>query len=171
MPRIEGRPPELSDEEEARVQAGIAADPDNPEWTDEDFAPARPAAEVLPAALYAALTRPGGRPKAEVTKVQMNLGLDRAAVEAFKATGPGWQTRMLANPEKDIAEVRTEEGQLYLLVAIDRTSAFAFAELHKKAIRRIADDFLRAIATAIPYKISTVLTDSGTHFTEPAGNA
>src|SRR3954468_24370141 len=29
----------------------------------------------------------------------------------------------------DIAEVRTEEGRLYLLVAIDRTSKFAFAEL------------------------------------------
>ena len=33
----------------------------------------------------------------------------------------------------DIAEVRTEEGRLYLLVAIDRTSKFAFVELHEKA--------------------------------------
>jgi uncharacterized protein (DUF4415 family) len=40
--------PEISDEEEARIQAGIAADPDNPEWTDEDFANARPFAEVYP---------------------------------------------------------------------------------------------------------------------------
>jgi hypothetical protein len=30
----------------------------------------------------------------------------------------------------DIAEVRTEEGKLYLFVAIDRTSKFAYAELH-----------------------------------------
>ena len=29
----------------------------------------------------------------------------------------------------DIAEVRTEEGKLYLFVAIDRTSKFAYAEL------------------------------------------
>jgi hypothetical protein len=29
-------------EEEAAVQRGIAADPDNPEWTAEDFAKARP---------------------------------------------------------------------------------------------------------------------------------
>ncbi len=94
MPKDRRVPPELNDEEEARVQAGIAADPDNPEWTDEDFARARPAAEALPPALYAALTRPRGRPKADVTKVQMNLRLDRDAVEAFKATGPGWQTRM-----------------------------------------------------------------------------
>jgi hypothetical protein len=30
----------------------------------------------------------------------------------------------------DIAEVRTEEGKLYLFVAIHRTSKFAYAELH-----------------------------------------
>jgi len=41
----------------------------------------------------------------------------------------------------DIAEVRTEEGRLYLFVAIDRTSKFAFVELHEKATTRIASDF------------------------------
>ena len=70
----------------------------------------------------------------------------------------------------DIAEVHTREGKLYLLVAIDRTSKFAFAELHEKATRRIAGNFLRALAAAVPYKIHTVLTDNGTHFTEPSGN-
>ena len=38
----------------------------------------------------------------------------------------------------DIAEVHTGQGKLYLLVAIDRTSKFAFVELHEKATRRIA---------------------------------
>jgi len=32
----------------------------------------------------------------------------------------------------DIAEVRTAQGKLYLIVAIDRTSKFAFVELHEK---------------------------------------
>ncbi len=50
----------------------------------------------------------------------------------------------------DIAEVRTEQGRLYLLVAIDRTSKFAFVQLHEKATRRIAGDFLRALAAAVP---------------------
>src|ERR1700675_4904853 len=68
----------------------------------------------------------------------------------------------------DIAEVRTEEGKLYLFVAIDRTSKFAFAELHEKATTRVAADFLRALIKAVPYKLHTVLTDNGIHFTDPS---
>ena len=67
----------------------------------------------------------------------------------------------------DIAEVRTEQGKLYLLVAIDRTSKFAFTELHEKATRKVAGDFLRALIKAVPYKIHTVPTDNDTHFTTP----
>ena len=69
----------------------------------------------------------------------------------------------------DIAEVRTEQGKLYLFVAIDRTSKFAFVELHEKATTRIAGDFLRAVIQAVPYKVHTVLTDNGLHFTDPRG--
>jgi transposase InsO family protein len=70
----------------------------------------------------------------------------------------------------DIAEVRTEQGKLHLFVAIDRTSKFAFVELHEKATRRVAGDFLRHLVEAVPYKVHTVLTDNGTHFTEPGGD-
>ena len=70
----------------------------------------------------------------------------------------------------DIAEVHTEEGRLYLFVAIDRTSKFAFVELHARATRRIAGDFLRHLVAAVPYKVHTVLTDNGTHFTDPTGD-
>jgi len=70
----------------------------------------------------------------------------------------------------DIAEVHTEEGRLHLFVAIDRTSKFAFAQLHERATRRIAADFLRALVAAVPYKVHTVLTDNGTHFTDPSGD-
>src|SRR5215210_6571525 len=71
----------------------------------------------------------------------------------------------------DIAEVRTEQGKLYLFVAIDRTSKFAFAELHEKATRRVAGDFLRHLIAAVPYRVHTVLTDNGTHFTTPGNTA
>ena len=67
----------------------------------------------------------------------------------------------------DIAEVQTAEGRLYLFVAIDRTSKFAFVELHRTALRRTAADFLRHLVEAVPYKINIVLTDNGTHFTTP----
>ena len=71
----------------------------------------------------------------------------------------------------DLAEVRTEEGKLYMFVAIDRTSKFAFVELHEKATRRVAGNFLRHLVEAVPYKIHTVLTDNGTHFTDPKGDS
>ena len=67
----------------------------------------------------------------------------------------------------DIAEVWTEDGKLHMFVAIDRVTKFAFAELHERATRRTAADFLRRLIDAVPYKIHTVLTDNGTHFTTP----
>lgn len=67
----------------------------------------------------------------------------------------------------DLAEVRTAEGRLYMFVAIDRTSKFAFVELHRQAKQRTAGDFLRRLIEAVPYKIHTILTDNGLHFTTP----
>src|SRR5450631_3076437 len=67
----------------------------------------------------------------------------------------------------DIAEVRTAEGKLYLYVAIDRTSKFAFVQLVKKTSRTSASAFLMALIAAVPYKIHTVLTDNGIQFTFP----
>lgn len=53
----------------------------------------------------------------------------------------------------DIAEVRTAKGRLYLFVAIDRTSKFAFAQLVEKATRRVAGDFLRALAAIVSHRM------------------
>jgi transposase InsO family protein len=69
----------------------------------------------------------------------------------------------------DIAEVQTAEGKLHLFVAIDRTSKFVFTELHAKATTRVAADFLHAVVKAVSYKVHTVLTDNGIHFTDPKG--
>lgn len=67
----------------------------------------------------------------------------------------------------DIAEVQTAEGKLYLYVAIDRTSKFAFVQLVRKTGRTTASAFLVALIKAVPYKIHTVLTDNGIQFTFP----
>ncbi|MGV8935007.1 MAG: BrnA antitoxin family protein [Gallionellaceae bacterium] len=73
-------------------------DDDNPEWTAEDFAKARPAAKVLPEifskAVADAMLKPRGRPRKEITKAPVNIRLSPDVVEAFRATGRGWQTRI-----------------------------------------------------------------------------
>ena len=70
----------------------------------------------------------------------------------------------------DIAELRTGEGKLRLLVAIDRTSKFAYVELHERAGKRIAAQFLRNLIDAVPYRIHTILTDNGVQFTHRKPN-
>ena len=66
----------------------------------------------------------------------------------------------------DIAEVRTEEGELHLFVAIDRTSKFAFVKLVEgEAGKVVAAQFLRELVEAVPHTIHTVLTDNGVQFT------
>ncbi|SFL99803.1 Integrase core domain-containing protein [Methylorubrum salsuginis] len=65
----------------------------------------------------------------------------------------------------DIAQVSTEEGKLYLFVAIDRTSKFAFVRLVESAGKMEAAQFLRDLAAAVPYRIHIVLTDNGIQFT------
>ncbi|MBO0613270.1 BrnA antitoxin family protein [Thiothrix fructosivorans] len=67
-----------TDEEDARIRAGIAADPDTYEMT---------AAEMK-------LLRPVGRPKAESTKERVTVRLSEEVTAYFRATGKGWQTRM-----------------------------------------------------------------------------
>jgi uncharacterized protein (DUF4415 family) len=81
----------LSDAAEARIQAGISADPDNPEWTAQDFRRAKPFAKAFPALSG---SRRGRGPQKEPTKVAVSLRLTREVIERFKAGGPGWQTRI-----------------------------------------------------------------------------
>lgn len=93
-----------------------------------------------------------------------DVGGDKPGRHKFKAYPIGYF-------HIDIAEVRTAEGRLYLFAAIDRTSKFAFTELHEKATTRVAADFLQALIKAVPYRVHTVLTDNGTHFTDPRGES
>lgn len=84
--------PPISDEEEARIQAGIANDPDNPEMTDEQLAELRPFAEAFPE--LAASLRHSRGPQKEPTKELVSLRLDADILTTFRATGAGWQTRI-----------------------------------------------------------------------------
>ena len=87
-------------------------------------------------------------------------------VEGNKPEKRKFKTYPIGYFHVDIAEVRTEQGKLYLFVAIDRTSKLAFTELHERATVRVAADFLRALIKAVPYKIHIVLTDNGIQFAD-----
>ena len=89
------RKPELiypTDEEDAAINRGIALDPDNPEVSDEAFAAARPASEVCPE-LVADYVRRRGSQKTP-TKELISLRVDQDVLERWRATGPGWQSRI-----------------------------------------------------------------------------
>jgi uncharacterized protein (DUF4415 family) len=68
-------------------------DDDNPEWTAEDFAKARPPAEVLPPELLAQFKGTRG-PQKSPTKVAVSIRLSPEVISHFKAKGPGWQSRI-----------------------------------------------------------------------------
>ncbi|MCB1466339.1 BrnA antitoxin family protein [uncultured Paracoccus sp.] len=68
-------------------------DAENPEWTDEDFAKAKPFSEVFPD-VAEKIRR--GRPPLDNPKVAVSIRLDQDVVDAFKKDGPGWQSRVNA---------------------------------------------------------------------------
>ena len=96
--RLNGKAPiPPSRAENERINRGVAADPDTFEWTTEEFAEARPASEVLPRGLYeAAVKRRRGQrgPQKAPVKKAITLRIDPDILARYKATGPGWQSRM-----------------------------------------------------------------------------
>ena len=66
-------------EEDAAINAGIAADPDTVELTDAEMAQLRPMR---------------GRPPLARPKAALTMRVDADVLDALKATGPGWQTRI-----------------------------------------------------------------------------
>jgi transposase InsO family protein len=87
-------------------------------------------------------------------------------IEGEKPAKKKFKTYSIGFFHIDIAEVRTEEGKLYLYVAIDRTSKFAFVQLVDKANTVKAREFLDSLVAAVPYKIEIILTDNGIQFAD-----
>jgi len=71
---------------------------ENPEWTDATFERARLARDVLPEIVgdnaATQLLKPLGRPKSGNARLAISLRLPPDTLARWKATGPGWQTRM-----------------------------------------------------------------------------
>jgi len=81
------------------TKADLKAVSDNPEWTKEDFAKAKPFSEVFPG-LHASIKRSRGRPKVENPKEAVTLRVSPDTIEKFKATGKDWRTKMAKTLER-----------------------------------------------------------------------
>ena len=66
-------------EEDAAIAAGIAADPDTHELSAQEIAELRPLR---------------GRPRVARPKAALTMRVDADVLDALKASGPGWQTRV-----------------------------------------------------------------------------
>lgn len=81
---------EPTPEEGERINAGIAADPDTYELSDEEIAGMQPFRR--------------GRPKSDAPKVPVTVRLDPGIVAFFRGSGPGWQTRLNAALSEYVAK-------------------------------------------------------------------
>ena len=78
-------------EEDAIINAQIAADPDDREWTEEDFANALTTPELL--ALYPHLARLSQFAHIKPAK-PVSVGIDPDIARRFQKSGAGWEKRL-----------------------------------------------------------------------------
>jgi len=110
MPKLKPDHISPTPEEAIRIQAGIDADPETPELDDAWFARARPASEMLPKifgpTVAARMVKPRGRPPSTNPKRTTTIRLSPEVMDAFRATGRGWQTRIDAVLREAVAAGR-----------------------------------------------------------------
>ena len=97
MPRLKAGTIVPTAAEDAAITAAALADPDAQPFTDAEWEAVKP------------LVR-RGRPMGSGSKTQVTLRLDAAALEAFKATGTGWQTRINDLLREAVASGRVGAG-------------------------------------------------------------
>ncbi|EIX3162383.1 BrnA antitoxin family protein [Salmonella enterica] len=90
MPKLKLKPGTIfpTDEEDAKIRKAVASDPDAMLLEDENI-------KLIPFNKLKSLRRKG-RPVTDCPKVSVNIRYSPEVVEAFRATGNGWQTRMNA---------------------------------------------------------------------------
>ncbi len=84
--------------EEKQIAAGIKKDQANPQWTNADFAQAKPAAEFFEPETYTGLVELAKRgrgkrgPQKAPTKIAASVRFDPDVLERLRASGRGWAT-------------------------------------------------------------------------------
>jgi uncharacterized protein (DUF4415 family) len=82
-------------------------DEENPEWTEEDFARARPFREVFPEQFASWQKKRLGRPPAENRKVHISFRLAGDVVDAIRKSGRGYNSRV-----ERVLRAALERGEL-----------------------------------------------------------
>ncbi|EAN2416614.1 BrnA antitoxin family protein [Salmonella enterica] len=88
MPKLKPGTIFPTDEEDAKIRKAVASDPDAMLLEDENI-------KLVSLNNLKSLRRKG-RPVTDCPKVSVNIRYSPEVVEAFRATGNGWQTRMNA---------------------------------------------------------------------------
>jgi uncharacterized protein (DUF4415 family) len=81
----------MTDEEDKAITEAARADPDAQPFDEKQLARMRPVSAADAADLKRRLR---GRPRTETPKHLVSLRLDPDVVARFRATGPGWQSRI-----------------------------------------------------------------------------
>ena len=83
-------------------------------------------------------------------------------VKAFKTYVPGFVHVDI----KYLPQMPDQTARRYLFVAIDRATRWVFVRTYKDQSERSSADFLRRLHRAAPMKITIILTDNGSQFTD-----
>jgi transposase InsO family protein len=84
------------------------------------------------------------------------------AKKTFKDYEPGF----LHVDIKYLPQMPDETSRRYLFVAIDRATRWVFLHIYSDMTERSSVDFLRRLKLASPIKITKILTDNGSQFTD-----
>jgi uncharacterized protein (DUF4415 family) len=120
----------------ARRPRQSAAVKENREWSDKDFARAKSAYEVLPAAVLDGLPkrRPGERgPQKAPTKELISIRLDPDVVTHFRSTGAGWHGRINAFLRLGVLENMVPRAPVKMSAIARRTKSASTRSRAKKA--------------------------------------
>ena len=101
-------------EEEAEIARQIAKNPDEAEWTDDDWAKAKPTEELFPTAARAASKRKADLESGQITPI--TILLDRDTINWFKGQtgedGDTGGTKWLALATEALQEHARREGKI-----------------------------------------------------------
>lgn len=89
-------------------------------------------------------------------------GTQSKPVKSFKDYEPGFVHVDI----KYLPQMPDEQQRRYLFVAIDRATRWVFMHIYADQSERSSVDFLKRLQQAAPMKITKVLTDNGSQFTD-----